>query len=299
VSASCVASEHEFEAAAPDAPVVARIAKDKTRVRALPSRRGLILNELKRNTSITVVGLVNEWCRIVPPADLRVYIHADFVALADASTALTPEVEPVDRARVPAQPGQLPRPRGSLPAGVTEKIKLAADLLVDEGSADQVINALRLLEEALATPELSEVQRALARRRVAEVVGALSPSRWLELIRLAKRSEKRRLDDIDQRYAPKLEDARDSLMETPRVEYTVRGVLRANDSGRGAYRLYAGDVIVCELDARGADLSPLLGQAVGVVGTFAESGPPGSPPLVVVQYVEETVAPRTKSPRAQ
>jgi len=299
VSSTCVGADIDLEGAAPEAPLAARITKNKTRVRALPSRRGLVLDELKRDTALTVVGLVNGWCRITPPKDLRVYIHADYVTLADASTALTPELAPVERARTtPSEARPAPR-RGSLPEGVAEKIRVASDLLVEDGPFAQVENALRLLEEALATPELTDVQRSLTRRRVAELVGSLSPTRWLELIRLAKRSQQARLDDIDRRYAVELADARDSLMETPRVEYTVRGELRASADGRGAYRLHAGDVVVCELDARGADLSPFLGRNVGVVGKLKDAETPGAPPLVEVQYVEETIPPRPVADSAE
>jgi hypothetical protein len=280
VSAICVESDADLQAATDEAPLRAEINRDGARVRSVPAQRGLVLAEVPRGTLLTVVGFVNGWCRIVPPADLRVYVHAGFVDIVAGDVAVGEGSQPR-----PVPGASVQSANTGLPAAVEEKIAFAAELLSADESLLQVESALRLLEEAMTSEELSDTERAVARRKVSETIGELPPAKWLKLLELARESNRKRLEDIDRRYAAQLRDARDSLRETPQVEFTAQGVLRVADEIAGTYRLFAGDVLVCELDAGAADLMAFVGKHVGVVGRRRADA--GETAVVDVEYVEE------------
>jgi hypothetical protein len=258
-----VSAVSDPSAAAPGSPVRGVVARSGARLRASPSLRGVVLGERQRGDELSVIGASGDWYGVLPPPDLRVYVHADHVEIG----------------------------RAAVPGEVIEKLQLAERLLREEASLEEAERALRLLEEALATEGLSDAARRELRARAGRAVARVPPSRWLFYLERAREARDARLLAIDRRYEGPLEEARAELEDLPRVGFTATGVVRPPAAGSARHRLVhssgVGEALLYELAAGGADLSPFVGKAVGIVGEEREPERPGGPAWIEVRYVEE------------
>jgi hypothetical protein len=258
----------------------------------------LTLAQLPAGSPVQVVGARNEWCRILPLESLRAYVHAEYVDLSAAEAHTTGPATAPPRGS-PRNDPATPRAASAQPAGgvttlpdaVAERLAFARELLSQDGSVNEAESALRLLEEAIGDSGLTQEQRTTARARAAAVVGSLPPSKWLQLLELARRSQEQRLDRVRDRFRARIRDARAAVEGAPDIEFTVQGTLRAPQPGSYRYRLLSGDVLVCELDAGDADISFFYDSKVGVVGRRHQSAQPGGVPWVEVDYIEQLAPP--------
>ncbi len=279
ISAKYVEVEGEAEKASLEAPLVGVITRPGVRLRGRPSlARSVVLGERQKDDVVRVAGAFNGWYRIVPPADMRCYLHADYVDLVGPHEAAAEEPG-VDEV-LPLELGTGEAPVDEAVPGDTdtlesamESVRLAGEMLSQTPSLEDAERALRLLERALASGEPG------VREAVKEVLGGPGPGVWLSLFDKARRGREGGSADASPGDT-------DPGVE---IEYTARGLLLAPVGGTGRYRLVHGDALLYELEPEvdGADLSPFVGRAVGVVGGLRAAERPGEAPWIVVRYIEE------------
>jgi len=262
--------------------IEASVLRSGARLRSTPSLRGAILGECAKDSKLGVLRTFNGWLRVVAPADLRAYVHSDYVKLGgppDMTAIAAPKVGP---GPAPASP------RGAVPEAAAARIALAGEVLSDEKcSLEEMRRALGLLEEALAPRQPgAEVDPRVA-ARVRMLLGKLPPSRWLELFDEAAARHGREVEAVERAHAQPLREARRALDEAEPQEYTARGTLLAPAPGSGAYRLVHGDTLLYEIDTGGRDLGVFVGKFVGVVGETRRAATPGGVPVVGATHVEE------------
>jgi len=278
----------ELQSASSASPVRASALRDRVQVRSLPSTRGAVVAELSRGDEITVIGVFNDWCRVSPlgPGPLGrlvAYVHADYVDI------LSEAGPPAGGAATPSGPPERSPPGvdSTRKPGAQEALSRAAAMLRPDRPLElaDARAALRLLDEALSSASGAELERA--RAAAAEILGRLPPAKWLALLELAAASRPEPPEDIDRRFAARLRDARDALQETPPIEFTARGTLRASGPDGSTYRLVRGETVLYEISPLGADLTPFVGKEVGVVGRLTEPRREGGVPRIDVRYIEE------------
>ncbi|MHC5053506.1 MAG: SH3 domain-containing protein [Planctomycetota bacterium] len=268
----------------------ASVLRSGARLRSTPSLRGAVLDECAKGAKLRALRAFNGWLRVVAPADLRAYVHADYVALRGPAATEGPDAPAVVGAAGPAR-GRSPSssgPRGAVPEAAAARIALAEDILSDDKcSLDEMRRALGLLEEALALEGSTEKETARIAARVRALLGRLPPSRWLGLFDEAEARHRREVEAVERTYAGPLREARKALDESAPLEHTARGTLLAPGPGSEAYRLVHQDTLLYEIDTRGRDLGVFVGKYVGVIGEARGAARPGGTPVVAATYVEE------------
>jgi len=268
----------------------ATVLRSGARLRSTPSLRGAILGECAKDAKLDVLRAFNGWLRVVAPADLRAYVHADYVRLggpadttADTSVAAATAIGPA-----PGRSSPRASPGGAVRKAAATRIALAGEILSDEKcSLDEMRRALGLLEEALGSGKPgTEVDPRVA-ARVRSLLGKLPPSRWLELFDEAGARHGREVEAVERAHAEPLREARRALDEAEPLEYTARGTLFAPAPGGETYRLVHGDTLLYEIDTGGRDLGVFVGKFVGVVGETRKAAKPGGVPVVGATHVEE------------
>lgn len=294
ISEKLVLSEGEASALATGEAIMARVLRPGARLRSTPSLRGAVLDECSKDAKLTVLRAFNGWLRVVAPAHLRAYIHADYVALRGPAVLGTSDAVGVaDPARVrppstTGPRGTAPEPRGGVAGAAATRIALAEEMLSDEKcSLDEMRRALGLLEEALALEGSTEARAGRVAARVRALLGRLPPSRWLELFDEAEARHGREVRAVERAYAEPLREAREALDGAAPIEHTARGTLLAPGPGSETYRLVHGDTLLYEIDTGGRDLGVFVGKYVGVVGEARGAARPGGAPVVAAVYVEE------------
>jgi hypothetical protein len=300
-----VSVQGDAGAASLEAPVKGAVTRSGVRLRNRPSVRGVVLGERQKDDDLQVGGSFNGWYRVVPPADMRCYLHSEYVDLTepiDTGEPDEPKVEDVlpldldpyearseittllgegDGAASPEADGGQERAGQAGPA--MEKVDLAAGILSGAPPLAEAERALRLLEEALAAREPG------VRERVRDVLGRLEPGAWLSLLEKARLEREKDLEEVSGRYGEKIRTARRDLESGEPVDYTARGLLLAPVPGTGRHRLMHGGSLLYELqpEVDGADLSPFVGKDVGVLGGLRAADRAGEAPWILVSYVEE------------
>jgi len=264
----------------------ATVLRSGARLRSTPSLRGAIVGECAKDAKLRALRAFNGWLRVVAPADLRAYVHTDYVRLGGPpgmAVIAPPKVGPgPGRDRSPASP------KGAVPEAAAARIALAGEILSDEGcSLDEMRRALGLLEEALGAGKPGDKVDARVAARVRTLLGKLPPSRWLELFDEAEAIHRREVEAVERAHAEPLREAKRALDEAAPLEYAARGTLLTPAPGSEAYRLVHGDTLLCEVDTGGRDLGVFVGKFVGVVGETRASSTPGGVPVVAATHVEE------------
>ena len=321
ISAEYVSAEGDTKAASLETPVKGVVTRSGVRLRNRPSMRGVVLGERQKDDEVRIGGSFNGWYRVVPPADMRCYLHSKYVDLMEPLDTGGPDEPRVDDvlpldldpyeapseitplmgmaegvSDAAASSGQLRRPdraaspgpdgrpeQAETPGAEMEKVELAAEILSGAPPLAEAKRALRLLEEALAA------RKPGVRERVRDVLGRLEPGAWLSLLEKARLEREKDLEEVSSRYGEKIRTARRDLESGEPVDYTARGLLLAPVPGTGRYRLMHGDSLLYELqpEVDGADLSPFVGRDVGVVGGLRVADRTAEAPWILVSYVEE------------
>jgi len=296
LDARSVEIEGEPGRATAEAPLKGAVTAPSAELRSSPGR-GAVVGELKKGDEVAVIGAFRGWCHIEPPADLVAYVSRQHLDIAEEPAPdETPAVGPAEvPALMPVGGGPAAAPgsnagRTALPerlAHVEKIIEISERALLEADSAAAAEEALGLLREALAAEGVTSADRPLVRARVREAIAAASPGRWLKLLESARAEGGARVRAVADRYDEELRKARALLDAARPLEFTATGTLMAPVIGSDRHRLALDGTVVCDLASGEADLAPLVGRRVGVLGERVPPARPGELPLIRVRYVQE------------
>jgi SH3-like domain-containing protein len=294
VARRLVEPKGDAAAATVETPVVGLVTAADTRVRAVPRTDAPVVLTARRGDEVAIVGVFREWYRLAPPAGLRAYLSAKYVEIAPQASPPGTEAVP-GLIPGPPLPGRDP-PGLDAPSGiparlahVEEKIAAAGKMLLNASSSDEAASALEELAGILASGEIASAERPAVERRVAEVVGAVPPSKWLDLLARARAEA---LAPGRGASVPQERVRRGPNREPLSPPYDAVGILLAPEAGSFRYRLSAEGRGVLELDAGPADLAPFVGKTVGVMGELQAPARLGEPPRIAVKSIHELTAQR-------